>query len=202
MKGVWFWDTFPKWCTAGWWIFFIGFALLTAFSSQSIINVAQANPPLFLTISLLLIFWVFVGNYVPGLPNMFAPLLLGWGIGQGLSWWFLLAGLPIVAAAVAGSLAGFNAGRLGLPFGNVRSSERYKGALNALRTDQNVVLRSRIGKFAAYCGHINIAAGENGMDINEFLRGAMLGHTLWTFYYVAAGFLMGWLLPYVGQIFK
>jgi len=205
-KGPWRWDTFPKQMTVLWWVFMVVLLVVTALwrdrtSAWAVTHVATVIMA-FAGMALL----VGVGNYIPGIPNMFLPLITGWA---------LVAGLPIpigiglifitwTVAIIGSSEVRRRAHREGnnlLRRWKLDKSERYAAAVTAVRTVPNVILKSRVGKFAAYCGHVNIAAGVEGYDIESFYQQMVWGHFFWTLQYVALGFLISWLMPYVGKLF-
>lgn len=201
----WFWDVFPKRCTAAWWVFMAGFLFLNTFYQEPVYTWLTTQ-------YVLLIFgWgamfclVYIGNYYPGVPNMPLPLLTGWALACGADPMLVLSSSIFVWLSAtlgsAGIFARARRERSGLIMAwQLNQSESYRGALNAVRSFPNVIRRSRIGKFAALCGHVNIAAGVDGYDIESFYRQMILGHLLWTIQYVAIGFAIGWLLPHLGKL--
>ncbi|MDP2789633.1 MAG: hypothetical protein Q8O51_00730 [bacterium] len=198
----WFWDVFPKRMTALWWLFMIALVVVTAFWRDPVFNWFSAQPALLILGVLLLLVLVFIGNYIPGIPNMLLPLFAGWALGAGASYITVMnVGLLTWLAATLGSKMIFMKARRhpGMVLDwNLHLSERYKKAADAVRSEQNVIVESRFGKLAAYCGHINIAAGIESYSKYDFVYGIMIGHTLWTLQYLAFGFAISWLLPYVG----
>jgi membrane protein DedA with SNARE-associated domain len=192
-----FWDVFPKWMTALWIVSIIAMVVAT-FLWQDAVYVWFAGEPGLVVIGIFtLLVLVFIGNYVPGIPNMLLPLFAGWAFGTSASFVTVLnVGMLTWLIAALGSKLIYVKARNN-PFivlnWNLNTSKRFNIARDAVESEPNVIIRSRIGKFAAYCGHVNIAAGVAKYPNDKFTDGVMLGHALWTLQYLALGFLIGYL---------
>jgi hypothetical protein len=155
-----------------------------------------------------LILTVTVGNFIPGIPNMMAPLLVGWACAAGLSVpMTVVYGLLVFNAAFFGSLIAYSLGRNTAYISELQldTSTRFQGIKQRVENRElwsGLIFKSRVGKFAAYCGHVNIAAGEVNFYLLGFIKEAAAGHFLWTLQYLAIGFAISWLMPYVGNLFR
>ncbi len=196
---LWFWDDFPRVCTVAWFFCMAAAVVLTALWQGAIFQWGAEHQVSFaLGMSLLLIL-VAIGNFVPGIPNMPAPLVAGWACAAGLSvGWTTAFGLMVLIMATIGSIVGYGLGRATLnnmndflaEFELENSSQRRKARV-FYRGSANPILWSRVGRNAALCGHVNLIAGEEQEEGILFCLMAGFGHFLWTLQYLAIGFTLG-----------
>ena len=199
---LWFWDDFPKYCSIAWVICMAAAFFFTWTSRDAIFLWGTEHLVLFSFGMAALLILVAIGNLVPGIPNMPAPLVVGWACAAGLpAGWTTAFGLMVLIMATIGSMFGYGIGwskaksdsTLFEEF-ELEDSEQHGKAWRFYRTSSNPILWSRIGTNAALCGHVNLIAGAEQEEGTRFCIIAGFGHFLWTLLYLVIGFALG-LLP-------
>jgi len=154
----------------------------------------------FVGLMIVFLLLVAIGNLIPGIPNMPAPLIAGWACTAGMcAGWTTALGLMVVILASFGSAFGYVMGNMSrrdsdfLSDFELDSSAQYRTAYRFYKESSQPIFWSRFWKKAALCGHVNIIAGLDDEQGVRFCTIAAYGHFLWTCQYIVIGIAIGYL---------